>query len=111
MNYSLWLPNNKTIFDPCPIGWRVPPDNQPWKGLQAGSTESTQGIIHPEAGYYPFSNKRSPQEGRLSVGLSHWASVASVDSSYPLGGYGYSWGQEWQPFWRADGRSIRCVKE
>ena len=36
---SLWLPNNKTIFDPCPIGWRVPPDNQPWKGLQAGSTE------------------------------------------------------------------------
>ena len=111
MNYSLWLPNNKTIFDPCPIGWRVPPDNQPWKGLQAGSTESTQGIIHPEAGYYPRSDKRLPQDGRLISGLSHWASVASVNSVYPLGGYGYGLGQEWQPFWRADGRSIRCVKE
>lgn len=83
MNYSLWLPNNKTIFDPCPIGWRVPPDNQPWKGLQAGSTESTQGIIHPEAGYYPRSDKRLPQDGRLISGLSHWASVASVNSVYP----------------------------
>ena len=111
MNYSLWLPNNKTIFDPCPMGWRVPPDNKPWKGLQAGSIEDIHGIIHPEAGYYPKSDKRMPQDGRLSSGLSHWASVASVNSVYPLGAYGYGLGQEWQPFWRADGRSIRCVKE
>lgn len=111
MNHSLWLPDKKTIFDPCPIGWRVPPGNQPWKGLQAGSTATTQGMIHPEAGYYPSSDKRMPQNGSLARGLSHWASMASVSSAYPLGAYGYGLGEEWQPFWRADGRSVRCVKE
>lgn len=35
LNRTLWLPNTKTIFDPCPVGWRVP-GNQPWTGLLQG---------------------------------------------------------------------------
>jgi hypothetical protein len=65
-NGHLWNTsgNNKTAFDPCPEGWRIPKQESlgdtysPWNGLNAGNfsvTGSNNGRYHTAAGYYPFA--------------------------------------------------------
>ena len=116
LNRTLWLPNTKTIFDPCPVGWRVP-GNQPWTGLLQGGVFNSylNGLVHPDAGYFPCTGYRRPQTGRFdSLGnIVEWFAVAS-SSNECYGLIFQSVGvlrKEWSTYWRADGRSIRCVKE
>lgn len=116
LNRTLWLPNTKTIFDPCPVGWRVP-GNQPWTGLLQGGLFNSylNGLVHPDAGYFPCTGYRRPQTGRFdSLGnIVEWFAVAS-SSNECYGLIFQSVGvlrKEWSTYWRADGRSIRCVKE
>jgi uncharacterized protein (TIGR02145 family) len=56
----------KTVFDPCPEGWRIPKQkgaadiNSPWYGLTTTNFVTTNpgydnGRYHATAGYYPFS--------------------------------------------------------
>jgi uncharacterized protein (TIGR02145 family) len=63
-NPYLWnsKEGNKTAFDPCPEGWRIPRQENasPWNGLDAtnlgtGVTGYANGRYHASAGYYPFS--------------------------------------------------------
>jgi hypothetical protein len=53
---------NKTAFDPCPAGWRVPRQvddgSSPWYGLNNGNlitVTGTNGRYYSLVGYYPFA--------------------------------------------------------
>lgn len=112
-NNSLWRDTNgdKTAYDPCPQGWRVPLNTNVWNGLTPSSWNN--GAVLPSIGYFPangdidFANgilnetgeygyywTAEPSGARASAFMIREANV-SINSS-PL---------------RASGNSIRCVKE
>ena len=84
---------NKSIYDPCPVGWKVMPsfafaniimDNSPWDGEYRGRdfkdiTTSASAVF-----FLPASGQRNKNDGRLDyVGSfgNYWASSPSVTSA------------------------------
>lgn len=85
---DLWPYANKSYFDPCPKGWRVPKPYQVWQDiLPPGTTElsstSTNNGIQTSYGYFPAAGQRSVNGTLGSVGIN----VYQYDSS-PADGYG-----------------------
>jgi hypothetical protein len=134
-NDKLWggasatTPTAKTIFDPCPAGWRVPPwknSYSPWSVF--GSNEITvaaSGGLWPtdnygitwtspySAGYYPAAGYRTVGSGALdgvgSYGF-YWSASSDSGSGFDLTFlsslvYPASYNN------RANGFSVRCVQE
>ncbi len=107
---------SKTVFDPCPAGWRVPPltgSKSPWDGYSSGIF-SNYSIFLTEIGYYPASGCRSNSAGAFSsVGTYgyYWSASPYSTSGYYLffnsGGYVGSAIN----VTRADGFAVRCVQE
>jgi uncharacterized protein (TIGR02145 family) len=130
-NSALWgnsvytgSPTTKTIFDPCPAGWRVPTwksSYSPWDAFGGSGISTTYsysnwtsyGANWTSAGYYPAAGNRDAGSGALSSG----------------GGYGYYWSASSYSGYgfrllfysgyvspagygnRARGFSVRCVQE
>ena len=77
-NGNLWNSKggNKTVFDPCPEGWRIPIQNgdntsfSPWNGLD------TKTDLDANAGYYPLA-------GYINTGGSHVNSDGYYWTSWP----------------------------
>ncbi len=122
-NDNLWgganiiTPSPKTIFDPCPAGWRVPPFRNgtgisPWSVL-IGQTFvwANRGAnwLNPYfAGYYPGGGLRYGSDGSLSYGTD----IAYYLSASPLKGIRItSNGIISDAVGRSSGCSVRCVKE
>jgi hypothetical protein len=118
---TLWgHENHKTIYDPCPKGWRVPSqysDTSPWFGWSASNFKWTdKGRTYgddPNAQYYPAAGYRNYSNGRFSdVGSfgTYWS--ASVTGSY---GYCLDFSSGYvdpsYDYYRAFGYSVRCVQE
>ena len=116
---TLTTPGAKTIYDPCPSGWRVPAWRNglsPWNGISTtgatwGSSTST-GYNWPSIGFWPAAGCRSISSGALGNDGSGYYWSASPDSSN-----GYC-----LPFFdgdvtpavssgRSNGFSVRCVQE
>jgi hypothetical protein len=130
-NNALWggenltTPSYKTIFDPCPAGWRVPAfkgGQSPWSALgDNGSSTSSVGTWENygvtwtaiTAGYWSAAGYRDYNDGSLSgVGSNgnYWSA-----SPGPIGGFylGFNSGGVYPTNGgnRALGLSVRCVKE
>ncbi len=129
-NQALWggasktAPTDKTIFDPCPAGWRVPAWSggySPWSaiGLNEIATSAvgsfanygvTWSVI--SAGFWPAAGYRTPSSGALGdVGSfgSYW-SASPFYYGYHLyftSSYVYPSGYNT----RAYGFAVRCVRE
>jgi hypothetical protein len=114
----------KTIFDPCPAGWRVPSWNKtsisasPWIGLatyQASywSTNGFQWTTTPGIGFWPAAGFRYPGSGPLA----HVGDTGAYWSASPYSSYGYYFyfiSSTVRPEinnYRAYGYSVRCVQE
>ena len=126
----------KTIFDPCPAGWRVPSfyktstAKSPWEYLAYSSGAFTfsslgyGGIYTTGAGwpftlnsvsigFYPAAGYRSNSSGALS----NAGSAGYCWSASPYGSYGYDldfYSGGVSPsnrYLRASGFSVRCVQE
>jgi hypothetical protein len=112
----------KTIFDPCPAGWRAPSfyktstSSSPWAGLdnyQASSYWSTNGYqwtTTPGIGFWPAAGSRDTRNGSLGyVGSSgtNWSSNSNGAQLYFNSGGVYPAGNGL----RAYGNSVRCVQE
>jgi uncharacterized protein (TIGR02145 family) len=114
----------KTIFDPCPAGWRVPSWNKtstsssPWAGLatyQASywSTNGFQWTTTPGIGFWPAAGFRYPGSGPLA----HVGDTGAYWSASPYSSYGYYFyfiSSTVRPEinnYRAYGYSVRCVQE
>ena len=50
-NSSLWVPDQKTIYDPCPVGYRVPPGNA-FRSFTKSGESTWQGIDYINATEY-----------------------------------------------------------
>lgn len=115
---------NKSPFDPCPEGWRVPSAIQgisPWQCLtipaMPPSSLFAEGWMFDEFGrniqFFATSGYRSNGDGSLgSVGQAGY-----VWSATPIGamaGFLYLDNEKINPWFqynRANGMSVRCVKE
>ena len=108
---------SKTVFDPCPVGWRVPPwtgSNSPWSGYSSNSF-SNYSILLTGIGYYPASGYRDNSTGAVNnVGNNGYCWSASPNSTngYYLnfnssGNVNPAYGNSG----RANGFSVRCVQE
>lgn len=107
---------DKTLFDPCPPGWRVP-RNGSWKGVNEANfiyDEVAFGRRHALLGYYPAAGNRGAASGYWSfVGgqASYWTSTPTQEH--------YSYMLNFLPSYlnpqsnsnRAAGCSVRCVSE
>lgn len=127
---SLWggasvnSPTAKTVFDPCPVGWRVPAfknSNSPWNEL----TEDDGNAVYDDyfwsyyfygydfsslLGYYPAAGYRSNGGYLSSVGTGeYWTATVSSKKAYTLELNDGSVGSKTK--YRATGQSVRCVKE
>lgn len=126
---SLWNSKvgKKTIFDPCPDGWRVPVGKDgeyesPWEQAKKNVTPLVRykgfflkGIYYPAAGYRELLTGNMPNNSFLDNAL-YWAGnipslyrqpsimrYTLIDST----GYSFSISVAWDAY----GGSVRCVKE
>lgn len=109
----------KTVFDPCPEGWRVPyfkNEQFPWNNLSgANAARVTKGLEWTEVGIYPLSGR-------------YYAVATGTYTFYGMSVYGYYWTAN--PYGtnasllyldsgtaksnndnKTNGFSIRCIKE
>lgn len=132
-NADLWRDESKTLFDPCPSGWRVPKsgtgelspwnsftvDNGPLQGnkttagrlfdnsaVQSGST------WYPTSGYREASRYYYP-DGRLFgvTAYCHTRSASIVTEDIYIFHYNFGSVYPSHTYSRASGLSVRCVRE
>lgn len=141
INRYLWSSESdgsKTIYDPCPYGWRVPPQlntspKNPWDGIDTqGNFNKGSGlnITGPQAvGAFQATGCMTTENGKLSgVGERGYLWTATANPQYLIE---YSWALYfsrgsyttaiWTPSWnptagssrpkRASGYQVRCVKD
>ena len=116
--------STKTIYDPCPAGWRVPDggSNGVWNkaGFNYQSYDSSDegmlfgsGISSP-ATWYPAAGYRDRNDGALDdVGYrgNYWSLTPDGDFAYYLYfSYDGSVGPRYSTF-RPYGQSVRCLQE
>ncbi len=126
----------KTIYDPCPSGWRVPDGGQNgvWsKAFKASSGWKTSSNWDNAHKGMDFSKTDKKLVGDGSVQCWYPAVGDRADGSYSLNGIGidgsywsctpqgrFAYGMDFRnsgsinpvgEYWRADGHSIRCLKD
>lgn len=127
-NADLWRDETKTLFDPCPSGWRVPldydDDRSPWLAftLDNGSEQgdkTTKGRLFIGVGnggnpWYPYSGRRNREKGLFDIVQSYfqgWSSSSSgTTSTSPAFNTNYIY-HAYTLHVRAYGLSVRCVRE
>jgi len=132
---TLWKKSNsnKSVFDPCPVGWRVPDGGNEgvwatafakissWtnssnfdsvnRGMDFGSTDTKlcTGIVwYPASGYYDEEDVEIYD--RRSAG-EYWSAATTTNGAYS---FGFRYNGTIAPVQtniRAQGLSVRCVKD
>jgi uncharacterized protein (TIGR02145 family) len=117
----------KTIYDPCPSGWRVPAhkdnsasaNNSPWKGYTGSSFTSgdTGAMSFGANAVYPAAGGRSYSRGSASNGGSYgyyWSASPYSSSAIYAAHLIFNSGGGISVYYnnvRANGFSVRCVRE
>ena len=115
--------NDKSIYDPCPAGWRVPDGGSNGIWSKAGFDNTTYDITNkgisfsissPSTTWYPVSGCRYYDDGSLFyVGSSgyYWSASPNSSSAYTLyfSYYGNVYPSSNSD--RACGYSVRCLQE
>ena len=123
--------SSKTIYDPCPVGWRVPDggDNGVWSTALGSSSDFEDYIL------YDSSNAGINFSGRFGSASTIWYSASGCrydyDGALNIVGYdGYYWSvtpnsdyayglhlndlgnvEPTYSYYRASGYSVRCLQE
>ncbi|MDY4572359.1 MAG: hypothetical protein SO437_04420 [Candidatus Cryptobacteroides sp.] len=125
--------SSKTIYDPCPAGWRVPDGgsggvwatafgtssfwarplnwNSTYKGMDFSNTDKKLGSSGPI--WYPASGRRYSSGGLGSVGSfgSDWSVSPNGKNAYYLSFNNYGYVDPANDDDRANGQSVRCLQE
>ena len=127
-NNDLWK-SSKTIYDPCPVGWRVPDGGEKgvWSkacGTSPSFSNSYDSIDHgmnfsgkfgsASVIWYPASCYRYSGDGSLNlVGNYGYYWSVTPDGDYACSLYFGSYGDVYPSFNydRAYGQSVRCLQE
>ena len=119
MNDRLWetmTDSGKTLFDPCPPGWRVP-RKESWTGLNETNfiwDDAALGRRHALLGYYPAVGSRGAATGEWNfVGGSglYWSSSATEDCYVSTLNFLPAYINVQSNANRASGFPVRCVSE
>lgn len=117
MDEYLWSPDSKTMYDPCPAGWRVAPKNA-WEGISYDSSYSPYGCTVNVGndqfvwlGYGPYMH--SGGEYFVNDGNGYtWTSDYAHGSIH---GWTVRYGDAWWDFCSdmnaTDAYPVRCMKE
>lgn len=113
VNNSLWsdTEGNKTAYDPCPQGWRVPVSSTVWDGLNPVSWNN--GTVMSSIGYYPATGGLDFSNGNLiDVGNDayYWTAELNGVKAKAMRINRTSISTDASPL-RASGNPVRCVKE
>ena len=128
-----WTESSKSIYDPCPSGWRVPDggDNGIWSKALGSSSYFTQSSLYDSTNkgmnfsgkfgsastiWYPASGYRYRGDGSLGGFGNYdygycWSASPYNDSAYHLGFDSSDSVNPSNSSPRAAGFSVRCVKE
>ena len=124
---STTTPSDKTIFDPCPAGWRVPAWSgglSPWNGFNettfpfynAFDWNLSYGRVYTSAGntYYPAASYRDSEGMLFDIGSEgpgvYWS--ASPSQNNMVCDLSFSNGEVMlYDDYRMFGFSVRCVRE
>ena len=123
-----WNDDHKTLYDPCPVGYRVPKGGNDgfWATANVKATDDStnRGIYWTLAdgettAWYPAVGYRSYDSGSLYyVGESGYCWSASTHPSYTNYAYnlcfrynGTVYPAEYYNYRRGNGYSVRCVRE
>ena len=113
-------PGSKTIYDPCPPGWRVPAQYVYANAVGAigggfdhgfdfkGKLTSSASMFLPAAGSRSSSNGSADDQGSYGY---YWSSSVPSGPSYASYVYFYSSSLLTGTNYRAHGFSVRCVQE
>jgi uncharacterized protein (TIGR02145 family) len=122
-NNTLWE-SQKTKYDPCPPGWRIPDGGETGIWSRASNSSDDQSFTYDTANkgmnftgkfgeysviWYPDQSKSAFAN---SCGDCYWSCTPAKHSIYYLGISDY--GRFWPAFsgvWRSDAHHVRCVKE
>ena len=115
--------NDKSIYDPCPAGWRVPDGGSNGIWSKAGFDDTTYdrtnkgisfSISSPSTTWYPASGYRDYRDGGLDfVDFygTYWSASPGSDSAYGLFFYYNGVVYPSSRYSRAYGYSVRCLQE
>ncbi|MDE5944597.1 MAG: hypothetical protein K2G93_03310 [Rikenella sp.] len=132
-NIALWQNEAKTLFDPCPTGWRVPHNSEdaalanPWHAFEMsnGSWNGTTDIS-PNSGYrwgspivfvgsawYPTAPRRYYTTGDFQTGAGFCTTTTVTANLISSGHFVYSptFVRPFESHSRAHAHSVRCVRE
>ena len=128
-NHSRWK-STKTIYDPCPAGYRVPDggENGAWAKALGSYSEFTESSLYSNTNeginftgklgssstiWYPASGFRSGSDGSLVVGGygCYWSVTPREDNSYSLSFSDYGPINPISSMSHAAGLPVRCQKE
>lgn len=133
-NPSLWQDGVKTLYDPCPAGWRVPRSGiadsggSPWgllsltnsswvkNGALTGRRFDNTVVQKALSAWYPVTGLRNGTKGvhsNINTEGAVWsvtASATSPDMSYGFGLFENSVEPARNHF-RGHGISVRCIRE
>lgn len=105
----------KTVFDPCPQGWRVPfirNGVSPWSNV-ASVTNANNAVTFSQFGRYPLAGNISHETGRID-GIPrrnyNWQANPATEAAYGFTA-GYYSIDATDIRYRAMGANVRCVKE
>jgi hypothetical protein len=114
-NYATENANMKTIYDPCPIGWRVPlrSSTSPWADMGNGTIYDTY-VAWPNYQTAYKTGMRNKDGGTpwLALGIYAWWEAGTEPNGMPWTDYGNNYGPVKSPYNDpAYGIAVRCVKE
>lgn len=112
-NNSLWVDTygNKTAYDPCPQGWRVPTTPEVWEGTTTQGWSN--GVTLSSAGYYPATGSIDFSTGKIIDVRSdgyYWTAGVSGPNAKAMRITASNVSILSTPL-RASGCPVRCVKE
>ena len=121
--------SEKSIYDPCPAGWRVP------EGGDSGVWSKAKGSTSDYSGTYDGTDKGMNFSGEFGTDLTIWYPAAGYRGNYDgslsgVGNYGFCWSATHlvssaftlyfynsglvspsYHYYRAEGYSVRCLQE
>ena len=110
-DYGRYWDSHKTMYDPCPVGWRVPDnDADVWSGFSVSRSYygsyfdapmSDPSAYYPYAGYLGYSGDMNYINGRAYLWKANDRGVFYTESSY-VSNTTYS---------SYDGLSVRCMRD
>lgn len=111
-NNALWVTDKKTIYDPCPAGWKINSENLSKEPYYFNPFINIVSINVNKGGVYFIAGSMDRFSGLIvSVTTSgwHWTSNAGNTNVFIGGGSGAS-GIRWVEKERASGLPVRCVR-